>query len=89
MLPAQLGDACAGVEIGPIGQREIGDLARVVVALGDADLVAGDVDGAERPLILQICRYSASGEPSRAMKSAKRPGSSMPMPLALGHERAR
>jgi len=35
---AQFGDALAGLEVGPVRQREIGDLARVVVALGDADL---------------------------------------------------
>src|SRR5258707_149842 len=52
-LPAQFGDALAGVEIGPVDERKVGDLARVVGAIGNADLFAGDVHGADPLLVLQ------------------------------------
>src|SRR5882724_7342018 len=52
-LPAQFGDPLPGVEVGPVDECEVGDLARVVGAIGDADLLAGDVDGADPALVLQ------------------------------------
>src|SRR6266404_1366419 len=52
-LPAQFSDPLPGVEIGPVDKRKVGDLARVVGAVGDADLLAGDVDGADPALVLQ------------------------------------
>src|SRR6266446_7077411 len=47
-LPPQFGDPLAGVEIGPVDERKVGDLTRVVGAVGDADLLAGDGDSADR-----------------------------------------
>src|SRR4029077_16069503 len=52
-LPAQFGDPLSGVEVGQIDAREIGDLARGVGAVGDADLLAGDVHRADPALVLQ------------------------------------
>src|ERR1700738_4139060 len=52
-LPAQFGDPLAGVEVGPIDECEVGDLARVVGAIGDADLLAADVHRAYPALVLQ------------------------------------
>src|SRR6266851_4509100 len=52
-LAAQFGDPLAGVEIGPVAEGKVGDLARVVAALGNADLLAGDVDGADPAPVLQ------------------------------------
>src|SRR5258705_2979712 len=52
-LPAQFGDPLAGVEVGPIDECEVGDLARVVGAIRDADLLAGDVHRADPALVLQ------------------------------------
>src|SRR5207248_1508735 len=49
----QFGDARLGVEIGPVGQREIGHAARIVGPVGDAELLAGDVDGAQPAAVLQ------------------------------------
>src|SRR6266478_1746820 len=52
-LPTQFGDPLAGVEIGPVDECEVGDLARVVGAVGDADLLAGDVHRTDPALVLQ------------------------------------
>src|ERR671934_111260 len=39
----QLGHTRLGIEIGPVGKREVGDLARIVGAVGNADFLPGDI----------------------------------------------
>src|SRR5580700_4975567 len=52
-LAAQFGDARLGVEVGPVAEREVGDPARVVWSIGDADLLAGNVDAAQPVTVLK------------------------------------
>src|ERR1700736_1476005 len=52
-LPTQFGNPLPSVEIGPVDECEVGDLARVVGAVGDADLLAGDMHRADPVFVLQ------------------------------------
>ena len=49
----QFGDTRLRVKVGPVRQREIGDLAGVVGPVGEVEFLAADTDGAQTSAILQ------------------------------------
>ena len=52
-LPAQFGDAFSGIEICPVDEREIGNLARVIGTIRNVDQFARDVHCADPAPVLQ------------------------------------
>ena len=52
-LPAQFLDSFPRIEVGPINERKVGDLARVVGTIRNVDLLAGDMDRADPAFVLQ------------------------------------
>ena len=52
-LPGQFGDPLPRVEVGPIDERKIGDLTRVIGTIRNVDLLAVDMNRADPALVLQ------------------------------------
>src|SRR3954451_8083101 len=50
---AQLRDTFLRVKVGPVRQREIAYLARVIGPVGEVEFPAGDIDGAQPAPVLQ------------------------------------
>ena len=53
LLPTQFGDTFSGIEVGPVDEREVGNLAWVIGAVRDLDLLARDVNCADPAPVLQ------------------------------------
>ena len=53
LADAEFGDPVARVEVVPVRQREIRNLARIVGPVGELQFLAGDIDRTQSPLVLQ------------------------------------